>query len=358
MIGIIGFNSLHVMQYLYKYTDILDAQGIPYEVVYWDRTRDGEAHPFGARAHVYHLPTNTAMPFHKKILSFVRYTAFMRSVIRRQKYDKLIVLTSQTAVALSGMLTGAYKGRYIYDFRDLTKERSAGYLKRVVRLINESAFTAISSPGFVPTLKGCDTGKLVLSHNFRAMREIAPVMRMRSTAQKLRLSFWGIIRQLDYQKRLCDLFGNDPRFDVCYHGTGVNEELCAYCVKMGYRNITFTGRYTADDVAGFAERTDILLNTYENDFEQKPAISVKLLDGMRFRLPMLVTQDCYMAEFLKDYPVYLDIDPGAVGEADRICAWYSQLDMRALRDAYARLHDSIMQSERAFEDAVRRFGGN
>ena len=34
-IAIVGVHNLHLMQFLYKYTDILDSRGISYDVLYW-----------------------------------------------------------------------------------------------------------------------------------------------------------------------------------------------------------------------------------------------------------------------------------------------------------------------------------
>ena len=38
-IAIVGFHNLHLMQFLYKYTDIL-TKYILYDVLYWDRDMD------------------------------------------------------------------------------------------------------------------------------------------------------------------------------------------------------------------------------------------------------------------------------------------------------------------------------
>ena len=39
-IAIVGFHNLHLMQFLYKYTDIFDKNNISYDVLYWDRDMD------------------------------------------------------------------------------------------------------------------------------------------------------------------------------------------------------------------------------------------------------------------------------------------------------------------------------
>ena len=39
-ICLIAFHDLYLMQFLYKYTEILDANGIKYDVIYWEREEE------------------------------------------------------------------------------------------------------------------------------------------------------------------------------------------------------------------------------------------------------------------------------------------------------------------------------
>lgn len=45
-IGIIGFFNLNIMQYVYKYTNVLDQAGAEYDVIYWNRLGIKEANNF------------------------------------------------------------------------------------------------------------------------------------------------------------------------------------------------------------------------------------------------------------------------------------------------------------------------
>lgn len=45
-IAIVGFHNLHLMQFLYKYTDIFDKNNISYDVLYWDRDMDPNSNYF------------------------------------------------------------------------------------------------------------------------------------------------------------------------------------------------------------------------------------------------------------------------------------------------------------------------
>ena len=75
-------------------------------------------------------------------------------------------------------------------------------------------------------------------------------------------------------------------------------------------NIVFIGRYTVDQIPSFVEQTDVLLNLYENDEQQKLAMTVKLYDGIRYGLPMLISKGSYMGELMQtnDFVYVTDVD--------------------------------------------------
>ena len=144
-IGIIAFHNLHLMQFLYKYTDILDEQGIDYDVLYWNRDGVEYEKKFKGRAIRFDYPTSNYCSGIKKICGFLKCRDFFIRMIKQNQYNKLILLTTQTAVALSNIALIKYKNRYVFDFRDITKENNKLYETLVKCLINKSAFTSISS---------------------------------------------------------------------------------------------------------------------------------------------------------------------------------------------------------------------
>lgn len=350
MIGIIGFNSLKYMQFLNIYKDILDDIGVGYEVVFWNR--EGDEQPRHDNYFGFNETVDTFTPFIKKVPAFIRYVLFVKRQIKSKKYDKLIILTTQTAVPLGRLLFKKYKKKYIFDYRDVTYERFAFYHRLVKRLARNSAFTAVSSPKFLDTLK-TDKAKFVVSHNCSKLR--AEYVE-KASADKIRIVYWGMIRQTEFVKRLCDAFANDERIELTFHGKGYgNAELAEYTAKNRYANIYFTGIYKRDQIKSFAENTDILLNTYENDPVQQPAMTVKLYDAMRYGLPMLVTKDSYMARFSEKYGLGLSFDLDDERSVDRVVEWYGGLKQDELRKNCSAAIEVINKDNRAFVDDVIKF---
>lgn len=350
-IGIVGFCNLSIMQYLYKYTNALDGENIDYDVIYWNRFGVKEDIGFRGNAIAYEVPLNTFQPFYKKISAFLGYARFMRRIIRQRKYDKLIVLTTQTAVALGDVLLCKYRGRYIFDYRDVTKEKSTKAYAALVRsLINRSAVTMMSSKGFLRELQMEDTPKVQIVHNTYRTPEETPRKVRISQQLPLRISFWGMVRPLGYNQRLCDRFGNDPRFTLSYHGIGACEKLEAYCREKGYRNITFSGRYALSDVEKFADETDILHCSYQNDITMRSAMPVKAYDAIEYRFPVLITKDSYLSEFMQGAAGCCAVDAQSDEKlADTVYHWYCGLDAEAVEAGYTRLEEQIRQDDVAFE---------
>ena len=64
--GIVGFCNLNIMQYLYKYTNILDEENVEYDVIYWNRLGIEEEVNFKGNLIRYDVQMNTYQPFYKK----------------------------------------------------------------------------------------------------------------------------------------------------------------------------------------------------------------------------------------------------------------------------------------------------
>lgn len=295
MIGILCFNSLRYAQFVYKYADILEQKGVQYEVVYWNR--EGDYLGRGSNWISYDKRVNTFQPFYRKIIDFIGFTNFLYSMIAKKRYDKLIVLTTQTAIPLYPLLTRKYKSRYIYDYRDITYENIGFYKKMVDSLIECSAFTAISSNGFIDSqYLGKHPGKFIISHNSRT-HDIKHISC--SEKDSIRIVYWGQVRQPEFNKKICDILGNDYRFHLVYHGAGFHEEIKRYVLEKEYTNIEVTGAYNLQDIPKFAASTDYILNMYENDKQQQPAMTVKFYDSIHYQIPMIVSRGSYMARVVQ-----------------------------------------------------------
>lgn len=363
MVAVIGFTDLHIMQYLFKYTNILDDAGYDdYEVIFWNRAGGAYEKPFCGSVAVYDVPLNTYQTFWKKITAFVKYVAFVRRQIREKKYEKLIVLTTPTAIVLADLLLGKYRNRYVFDYRDISKEHLSKIYTSLVRTIaKKSCMMPVSSYGFLDVLKlEKDDPKILMAHNTQkidnAMGYHACVVKHKS----VRISFWGMVRQPEFNCRFCDIFGNDKRFILSYHGEGVANQIQEYCQKKGYTNIHFTGRYTHSEIPSFAEQTDIIHCVYEfeQDVKMKPALQVKLYDGMKYHIPILLHAGSYASQYMKEFGVSFEVNPERGKKvADEIYEWYQGLNPNVIDAGYQNMTVRVHQDDLIFKQKVLRFVG-
>lgn len=342
MIGIVCFLSTRYAQFAYKYINVLEKNKIPYEFIFWNREGDYNEEkdnwiPFDENI-------NSFQPFYKKIFSFIKFSIFMRKKIKERKYDKLIVLISQTAIPLTDLLLFKYKKKYIYDYRDVTFENIKLYKMLINKLVKNSCFTAISSKGFMKYLDSDNT--YVLSHNTRNF-ELLNIDKNNSS--KIRIVYWGMVRQLDFNCKICDLFANDDRFEIYYHGAGYHNELKEYCKEKKYENIIITGSYNLENIKEFVKNTDIILNLYDNDKQQMPAMTVKFYDSIMYGKPMLVNKYSYMSQLVNEYNLGFIFDEKDNFILDKLYEQYTQFNYCNYEVMRKEIYELIKEDDIRFE---------
>lgn len=348
MIGIICFLSTRYAQFANKYLDILEKNNIQYEFIFWNREGDYKGDKENWIS--FNEKVNSFQPFYKKISSFIKYSIFMRKKIKEKKYDKLIVLISQTAIPLADILLFKYKKRYIFDYRDVTYENIKPYRWLINKIVKNSCFTAISSNGFLKYLD--EDNEYSISHNIRKC-ELKSIKK--SYSNKIRVVYWGMVRQLEFNFKICDLFANDNRFELYYHGAGYHEQLKKYCQKNNYSNIYITGAYQLKEIDEFVKDTDIVLNLYENDKQQKPAMTVKFYDSIIYGRPMIVNSGSYMSELVNKYNLGFVVDIKSDSFLNELYIKYTNNDFCVYQNNRFILIDKIKDDDENFKKKVLKY---
>lgn len=343
--------NLSRAQYLQKYLSLLDKYGYDYDVVYWNRTLKNEEISCKGTYISYNVYMDSYKRFYKKIFDYLGFAKFANKVIERNNYDKLIILTTPMAVTILWKCFGKFRRKYLFDFRDLTKEYIGIYRYIVNKIAQNSNLFVISSLGYLPYFKNLKSTQICHNTlpNVRFKKKVGLNYNL-----PIRISYWGAIRQIEYNKSVCDMFGNDTRFNFCFFGDGAYKELKRYCKEKNYKNIYFTGRYELSEIEGFAQNTDILFNAYERDFVTTPSLAVKVYDSLEYRLPMLVSKGTYMEKYLKDmsYVCSINIEKKYT---DIIYKWYKNLDTAKMGEDFSILMERVKHDEKNFEYLLKKF---
>jgi hypothetical protein len=325
--------------------------GVEFEVIYWDRKDIEEVNNF--KTHAFKYCIDDSQNKFKKLLPFISFRQFVKRVIKSQQYDFLLVLGTIPAVLLYNLLLKKYRGKFILDIRDMTYEHLAIYRYFASRLIKGSGLTCISSEGFKKALD--PNAQYVVSHNtpskdYLDVRETG----RRHAEGKIRISFLGLIRNPKLNLRLIDIFGQDERFEIYYHGYGseVISELTLYCNENNYDNIHFTGPYRPQEKEELIEQAHIIHNVYENDRVMTLATSNKYYDGLIYRIPQIVLKGSHMSELINSY-VGLSIDLDNPDVAEEIYLWYKGLDWEEFDHSCTKALIKIRIDDLIFENKVR-----
>lgn len=304
---IIGCFNLFLHPYLEKYLSVLKHREIEYKVIYWNR--NGKEKTNDENYVSYDKASSFSGNIFHKILPYLGFTKFVRNHLKVFRYDRIVFLASQTMFLFHSIAVKQYKGRYIFDYRDVTYEKYSFYKKIMANCIKNSFFTAISSNGFETVFPKELNTKFVLCHN--AKNDFGKRILNVHPSNLIRLTFWGLIREIDYFSKFLKIIGNDKRFLVSFYGTGDTDALSKIIELNKYENVRVFGEYDQKDIYNIASNTDIVLNCYSNKSIQKLSLTIKMYESLMYGLPMIVQRGSYMDIFLQSNNVRhlpLDID--------------------------------------------------
>lgn len=360
---LLGFGKIAYMPYMNFYLDVLkNKRGLEFELIYWDR--DGKPDAVVPeqikKAYRFKAYLEEQLPFNKKLKYFAKYRRFALKILKKNKYDRIIVLHTTPGLTVMDYLVMHCKGLYILDFRDISYEYIGVYRRLVGMLSKCSAFTYVSSDAYRKFLPKNTT--ILTINNYqedllkhREIKKGEP--RLKDT---LRVCYWGLIRQFDVNKKIINAFGNDRRFELHYYGRmqqdGRNME--AYAKSHHFSNIYFHGQYMPSDRYLFALQTDIIHNVYDADYTTGNAMGNKYYDGIFFEIPQICTKGSYMGERISAEDVGLNISLDDSTIADAVWEYYNNIDWSHFSNACKNAVNAVIVQQEDAKQALLKFIGD
>ena len=343
MIGIIFIGDLYVCPYLHRYTEACEAQNVDYEVLFWNRC--GEKLSIPSNYIAFNLQSEEEQRFITKSIDFLKYRIWLKKQIKKKKYDKLILLSTLSGIILIDLLK-KYKQKYIFDIRDYSYEKFKLFYKLEKRIIDNSAYTAISSPGFKAFLPPYN---YAIIHNMQSKETcFRGEFKMKSYGEPLNVVWNGTMRYFKHQSQIIQRLANDPRFNLYYHGSGPElEQYKSFVKENSIKNIFFTGRYDNTQKASLLATADLLNNSYwiDNTNEVLYAVSNRYYDGLIYRIPQLLEADTYKAKLCEDNGIGIGIDTSDDNFANRLYEWYFQIDANQFEKNCQKLLDKAIEDD-------------
>lgn len=326
---LLGFGKIAYMPYMNFYLDTLSGKDVQFELIYWDRDGkpDAKAPQCISKVYKFEAHLEEQLPFKNKLKYFARYRKFALNILKNNRYDRIIVLHTTPGLTLLDYLVRKYRGHYLLDFRDVSYEYIPVYRKLVGVLSKNSALTFVSSNAFRKFLPS--ERNVFTIHNYLEDSLNHEMIRNHEKRERktIRVSYWGLVRQVDVNKKLMDALGNDPRFELHYYGRMQQDgrDMEQYAHGKGYSNVYFHGAYMPEDRYRFAEHTDIIHNIYDCGYTTGNAMGNKYYDGIIFGIPQICTKGSYMGELAEKAGVGLTVDLDSFNLADVIWNYYDSI---------------------------------
>ena len=210
---IVGFAKIKYMPYLNLYLDNIDRVKNDVHLVYWNRDMKEESTEAlsGITLHEFSSLQDDDAPKLSKLENFKAFRDYAVSVLK-EGFDFIIILHSLPGVLLSKELVRDYKNKYIFDYRDFTYENLLLYKSIIRTLVNNSYKTLVSSDAFRIYLP--DNKKILTSHKLLQCDVDCKKDLQKSTSSKIRIGFWGFIREEKTNLEIIKKLGNDERFEL------------------------------------------------------------------------------------------------------------------------------------------------
>ncbi|MCR4718161.1 MAG: hypothetical protein K5768_00850 [Firmicutes bacterium] len=353
MVGIIIIGQMELSPFSKKYIQVLEEKNIPYEAVHWNRS--------GVKSQydeIYHTYTEQVLRYGSilsKLLPFLRFRRFAKTIIKEKNYDKLIILTTQTAIILFDvLLSRKYKNKYFFDYRDTSYEYIGFYRRFINKIIMNSYATCISSSGFKKYLT--DKKELIIAHNFQDAYYEDRLIHYagRNNPDKIIIGYIGYLREYEYLVKLIDVFGMDSRFEFHIHGSGdCVDRLKDYAEK--YDNVIIYGAYNENDKMRIVDSFDMICYNYPVSFVNYPAVANKFYDGMIRKKPMFANADTFSGEMIEKYGLGISLAQNETEITDKIFEYFNSFDKNEFEENCEKFLHSVLRDDERYISAITDF---
>jgi hypothetical protein len=310
-------DNIYLTPYLKFYTGVLEEAGYQYKILYWDKNGN-EA--FNEDSCIRF--SNSAKDKVGKVMGYLKFRKYVLETIKNGDFDLIIPLHSIVLICLYNTLKNRYSGRFILDIRDYSYEKFPPYRKIERDLVKKSIMNIISSKGYIHFLPKAEYS---IVHNIPRV-DCSQYRQTVNSSGIMNLSFIGLIRFMDQNKKIIRFFHGDDRFHLSFVGTNA-EKLQEYCNHIGADNVSLIGTFDSSKTLDFYKDADAILNLYGNHTPMLDyALSNKLYFSASLYKPILVCEDTYMEKVSQKYQLGFTLRMKDEKERDDLYSYLTSLN--------------------------------
>ena len=347
---IVTYDDYFNIPYIRFYENYLKQHHHTYEVVLWNRSQQHvmipNAYVFTGKDH----PSKLG-----KIVPFLQWRNFVLALLKRQKYDRLIVLTTMPAVLLADKLLGEYRNRFWLDIRDFTYENITFYKKLVGKLVHAAAAVSISSPAFRTFLPKSD--KIYLTHNISNQEAAETHCSLDVNHKPIRIGFVGGIQFVLQNQQLLLQFANHPGFHFKYAGKAhLGCDLQPFCQKNGIHNAEFHPAFTNDQKPAIYRDIHLINCVYGNHNQVvRLLLPNRLYDCVLFKKPIIVSRGTYLEQVITQYHLGLAVDVENDDVVEAVTTYLKNFDRIAFEAGCAEFLKKVTEEIEDYHNALCSF---
>lgn len=284
--------------YADTYARLFESHNIEYDIISFNRKLDKE----DTKYHYDYRLSNSSNSL-KKLIANLKYCSYVKKVLNKEKYDHLVVFSSQLGLGLLGYLLRYYKGRYVFDFRDISVEQHLQYPFK--RLLENSFMNVVSSPGFLRVLP--HEFKYEICHNLNvgiAEKAINKVITGDWPRGNKHIITIGGIRDYEANVSVIDAINGKEGYSLSFVGRGESSpRLADYCNKNNITNVSFVGFYRKEEEPGYIMKSDFINIFYPRVITHDTAVSNRFYNSLIYKKPMITTANTTQGDYASNYKV-------------------------------------------------------
>lgn len=332
-------NKLY-MPYLLNYTKVFEKHDICYETVIWNRMGFAEKADF--------VFEDKKHSYQKGLFGYLKYTQFIRKILKNKKYDKIIVFGLQLSFFLKDILLKEYKDNYIIDVRDYNKILKISSLKKV---LNCARFVVISSHKYTCWLPTGDN--YVLNHNM-SLESFEPIERkMIVNKNRYNISYIGTIVNLKMNIELIEEFKDSTLFELRFIGAGmINADLREYVEKNNIKNVEIIGKYEKHEEEMYFNSSDFMNMFMETNPINAAVLSNRLYNAALYGLPLIaIDDDSLISRIIKEYKLGLVVSE-INGLSSKLTEYIKCFDENEFLEGRSKFLKKVITDNQCFQEKL------
>lgn len=351
-IGLIIAANLNHSPYVNHYIEILQMCGINYEILEFNKIGRKQTNP---NVISYNYLCGYEENILKKIYGYLKFKKFCLKMIKKKKYDKLIVFIPQFAMFIGKFLSKEYKNNYILDIRDYNSFFKLGKLFK--KLIKDSKITVISSEGFKNWLP--HNKDYIMNHNIEiSYIEKQKKIQNTNVQKKIKILNAGVIRSFDENFYLIEKLKNNPKIDLEYRGESfIAKKLQKHCYQNKIINCNFLGAYQKKDELEFCYNTDMINIMQTNNFLSRDAMPNRFYTALIVKRPILATSGNLVGDLVErlNLGVVISKDLNEENLEEKILDFFMKFNQKEFEKKCEKLLEKILKDEKIFKEKITEF---